>query len=128
MRVDEFHSAHQITDLDGLALLLSQKSADEVNNFILSDEASEFPQLWIMVNGCLAALEFFPAYGEPAFRSHENMLNDGNAHPVLFKMAEHDQDLEVDFEFWVTRSHAIEAAKEFFIDQRLPKCVKWLEL
>jgi len=39
-----------------------------------------------------------------------------------------DRVAAVDNLFVVLRSFAIEAAKEFFLTQKLPGCVKWMEL
>jgi len=130
MRVMDLNGIRVIKDMRELEELLSQKSDTDINNFTLSDENGGCPLLDVLVNGNLASLHYWFEQDHPGFRSFENLPPTESRGTTSFDSSNllGDRVVSVDNLFVVPRSLAIDAAKEFFLTQELPNCVKWMEL
>lgn len=130
MKVQDFggtHSVHSTTELEGI---LSARFKDQLNEFSLSADSSDYPLLWIFVKGDLVAIYYIPADGQAGYVSIGGKINLDPKKMTTFKIGGFDpgDTIDVHNEFIVSFSEALKVATEFFHSQELPRSIEWFEL
>jgi hypothetical protein len=126
MRVIDFNGVHQAGDDDELEHVMSSRCEGGKNEFMLSHEPNEFPLLMILVIGDLAALYYIPRDGEAGFASVGADVESDEM--TTFAIGDHWNAIEITNRAIVPMSAAIEAAKDYLHDARLPNAITWLAL
>lgn len=127
MVITDLEGNHEVKGFSDLEEILDRRDKNGFNSFWLSHGTRQYPTLCILVKNDLAALHFIPQEYVAGFRSQGNMgeLNSGETAFVISKLGE---------QIWVTNeaivdfSMALNAVREFFLSEELPKAMQWFEL
>jgi hypothetical protein len=129
MELDDFRGSRNVRSVAQLEQVLQSRFTDQLNEFTLTPDASDYPRLWIFVRGDLAAIYYYRADdGRAGYVSVGGKLNLNPKEMTVFSIGESGETIDVLNEFIVPFSEALEAAKEFFHSQEMPRSIKWLEL
>ena len=129
MIVGEFGGNHRVQSIAQLEQLLGARFKDEQNLFHLTPDSSDYPALTIHVKGDLAAIYYYRGDDRAGYVSLGGKMNLDPKELTTFSIHGSDPDtIDVLNDSIVPFSEALEAAKEFFHSQELPRSIKWLEL
>jgi hypothetical protein len=122
---EEKRIVSNITELEGFLRRRYVVEGKRVNSFFLT-HSERYPCLLILVNEDLASLWYTPAEDHPGFittATEGANLGSGTTMFYLYRDLEPTPNSTV-----VALSEAIEAAKEFFGSDQLPRAVQWEQL
>ena len=129
MRVVDFHSTNEVSDISELGVVLSTRYGEGVNAFWLSHGNEEYPTLSILVKSDLAVVYYFPWENDAGYSSVGNLSGLDAGKTTSFCISEcRGDDVDVLGKAVVLFSTAIEVANEFFLSDRLPRSIEWLRL
>jgi hypothetical protein len=130
MKVQDFGGTHSVRFIAELEELLQARFKDQLNEFSLCADSSDYPLLWIFVKGDLVAIYYIPADGQAGYVSIGGQMNLDPKKMTTFQIGGFDpgDTIDVHNEFIVPFSEALKVAKEFFHSQELPRSIKWFEL
>lgn len=129
MRVVDFRGTDIATDLHELETILSKRYGEGLNAFLLSHHSEKYPTLSILVKGDLAALHYIPREREAGYRSAGKMPDMEPEGIASFSLSETPaDDVGEPNESVLPFSVAVSVAREFFVSNRLPSTIGWLEL
>lgn len=128
MIVIDFSGEHSVQSIADLEQRLGVRFNDKENGFVLSPDSSEFPQLFIQVNGNLAVIHYFHEHGQAGYESLGGKMNLNPDETTTFSLHRSGDPIYVLNRFIVPFSEALEVAKEFFNSQELPRSIEWLQL
>src|SRR5262249_4626794 len=130
MNVGDFGGDHSVQTIAQLEQLLGVRFKDEQNLFHLTPDSGDYPSLTAHVRGDLAAIFYVPEDGQTGYVSLGGKMNLNPKEATTFSIDGLDpgESIDVRNKFIVPFSEALEAAKEFFRAQELPRSIEWLEL
>jgi hypothetical protein len=128
MKVEDYHTAWNITKPADIEVALSKRHGAGRNAFWLSHGSNEFPAINIMVNGDLAYVHYFPEAHHPGFASVGTVPSLKSGRDTDFFLSNSNEPLGIMNEAVVCFSDALKAAQEFAIFPALPKSIQWSEL
>jgi hypothetical protein len=120
-----FRQPHEVTSLDRLRVLLTERHRGRYGAFWLSATEHGCPALGLFVNGDQACLFFIPEEGDPG--SHSVGPDPTNfADQVDFVIDNYQADV-YPRAMVVPVTQGMAAAEEFFRTRTQPAAVRWLE-
>jgi hypothetical protein len=129
MELDDFGGSRNVRSIAQLEQVLRARSTDQLNEFSLTPDSSDYPRLWIFVRGDLAAIYYIPRDdGRAGYVSVGGKMNLNPKEMTTFAIGDAGETIDVLNDSIVPFSEALEAAKEFFHSQEMPRSIKWLEL
>ena len=129
MKVVEINGSSDADDLDSLETILTKKYRNGYNSFWLSHGSQEYPALSLLVKDDLATLTYIPNDQSAGYRSIGNIPTLKPGYSTSFSISNSPaDDVVVLNEAILPFSIALKVAKEFFVSERLPQSVQWLEL
>jgi CRISPR/Cas system-associated endonuclease Cas1 len=96
------------------------------NEIWVFPESESWPALALMINGSHACIQYFPKEGHPGFISQAEGAID-KSYWQMFHVNKTEEQ-EMPGSTVVPESSALNAAKEFAEDLKLPSILRWLEL
>jgi hypothetical protein len=130
MKVHDFGGTHSVNSIAQLEQLLGARFKHHMNEFSLCPDSSIYPLIKINVRGDLAAIYYIPADRQAGYVSIGGKMHLDPKAETSFSIDGLDpgETIDVPNEFIVPFSKAVEAAKEFFHAQEMPRSIKWFEL
>jgi hypothetical protein len=129
MTVVDVEGAHEATNLDTLETCLWKRQGGECNSFWLSQGPETYPRLSLLVTGKLATLHYLPEQDDAGYASVGRMEALEPGKTITFAMSNNRADDVIILNDAVLPfSLALEAAKQFFLSQNLPRAVEWRRL
>jgi hypothetical protein len=125
MRAEDFGSKpHSIHSKEEFEVFL-QKQRIGFNELVFQPSATDFPMITILVRGSEAVAHFYPDGDHPGFISVGSPKATGTS---VFRTDRGETSLEVSNDAVVPLFRALDAAREFFREQKLPESLEWFEL
>jgi hypothetical protein len=130
MELDDFGGSRNVRSIAQLEQVLRARFTDQLNEFTLTPDSSDYPRLWIFVRGDLAAVYYIARDDDRAgYVSVGGNLNLNPKEMTTFAIGDDTgETIDVLNDSIVPFSEAVEAAKEFFHSQEMPRSIEWLEL
>jgi hypothetical protein len=128
IKIEDMQGCTYVSDAIDLEAALNKRYGSGVNEFWISHDDDDYPVLAIVINQELASLSYFPEAGSPGFKSVGNLSGLKKGEFTKFYINTPTEIHLVLNESIVPVEVAVEAAKEFLADKKLPSPVKWLEL
>ena len=127
MKVSHFGGTQHCDTLEKLDFVLNSRFGDGVNEFWISGE-TETPCLTMLVNNSYASLTYFPDDEHPGYQSVGKDCDLDLCEITVFFTNSPQEELEINNDAVIPLSLAITAAKEFFVNFKIPSCVEWSEM
>jgi len=128
IKIESFQETKEVESVSELVAFLSKRDQRNSNSFWLSKKDQSYPTINILVNGEFAYAHFWALEESAGFRSIGNCdeleKNDG----TIFYLSENEEEQLIWNNMVLTFEKSLEVAKEFFLNQKLPKSIKWEEL
>jgi hypothetical protein len=130
MNVGDFGGDHSVQSIAQLEQLFGVRFKYDQNQFALSPDASNYPLLLIYMRGNLAVIYYIPEDGQAGYVSLGGKMNLDPKEWTTFSIDNLDPGETIDVlnASIVPFSEALEAAKEFFHSQKLPRSIEWRQL
>ena len=132
MEVGDFGGTHSADSVAELEQLLGARFKDQLNEFWLCADKSDYPALVIYVRGDFAAIYYYAADDDRAgyVSIGGKKMNLDIEEMTTFRIGGFNpgDTIHVWNKFLIPFSKAAEVAKEFFHSQELPRSIEWLEL
>src|SRR5580700_4839089 len=128
MELDDFGGSRNVRSIAQLEEVLRARFRDQQNEFSLTPDSDDYPLLWILVRGDLAAIYYIPGDRQAGYVSVGGKTNLNPKEMTTFPTGDLGETIDVLNRFIVSFSEALEAAREFFHSQELPRSIKWLKL
>jgi hypothetical protein len=127
--VSDFGGDHSVHSVAQLEQRLGVRFQDEQNLFYLTPDSSDYPALTVHVRGDPAAIYYYRGGGQGLYVSVGGKMNLNPKEWTTFSIDRADSDpIDVFNVSIVPFSEALEAAKEFFHSQELPRSIEWRQL
>ena len=128
MKVSHFGGTESVSSIEELRRILSERYANDANEFWLSDETKDFPCMAILVKGSLASVTFFEDEDDIGSQSagRNNNLKAGTF--TVFYTNTPNEEIEIHSEMVVSEEAAAKAAEQFFSERKMPRCMEWQKL
>ena len=128
MRIEDLDSAHHVTNIADIEVVLNKRHRAGINSFWLADGAGTFPAINIMVNGDLAYVHYFPNDNHPGFASVGNLPGLRVGEFSEFFPEQSNDSFDIMNEAVIPFSDALKVAQEFASSPTMPKCIGWNSL
>ncbi len=126
MHISSWGIERVFADESELETVLAELVSGGMDNLCIALDDTSFPMLALAICGDLATMEYYEREDEAGFRS----LGPPNYQVGVtrFCLQGRGHKEEVANRFVLPYGQAVEAAKEFCRNRKLPQCVEWLEL
>ena len=130
MNVSDFGGDHSVQSIAQLEQLFGVRFKYDQNQFALSPDSSNYPLLLIYMRENLAVIYYIPEDGQAGYVSLGGKMNLDPKERTTFSIDNLDPGETIDVlnNSIVPFPEALEAAKEFFRSQELPRSIEWRQL
>ncbi len=128
MHIEHFKGIDECNNIELLPQILEKKTEKGVNEFWIS-EKGDYPLIGVLTNQNYAYVHYFKEEGEPGFQviSNENVGLDLKGTTVFYTNTD-KEEVYIPNNAVITIGRAIEIVSEFFLTNKMPKCIEWTEL
>lgn len=126
MKIKHFGGIEYTNNISEFLRILQKRYGNDVNEFWISEDHQDSPCLAILVNKEFANLTYFPDEESLGFQSVGCQTNH-NSEYCIFYTNTPEEEIEIGADSIVSINKAIEAAKQFFDNSKMPNNIEWTE-